>query len=441
MAEVQRIQAVRARRVYDSRGRPTIEAEVWAASGVSGRAIAPAGASKGSGEALDRRDGGNAFGGYGVDLALAGISKRIAPALIGLDPEDQSAVDHALIELDGSPDRHVLGANAMIAVSMAAAHAAAAASKQPLWQHLLGEHPGPVMLPLPEIQIFGGGAHAAGRLDVQDFMVTCPGAATVAEALAWTAEIYHSAGRLMAEAGRLAGVADEGGWWPVFDSNEAALEMLVRAIERAGRRAGDEVCISLDVAASEFGKDGRYRLARDASELDRDGMLSLLQGWLERYPIISIEDPFGEDDPEGFLGFTSRVGRDVQIVGDDLLVTDADRVRAAAQAGTCNAVLIKPNQRGTLSETRDAWRAAQAYGMGGIVSARSGETEDTTICDLAIGWQVPQLKVGSFSRSERMCKWNELIRIEESLGDRAWFAGRSPFERRGDASSGSSTLA
>jgi enolase len=441
MAERHRIQAVRARRVYDSRGRPTIEAEVSAASGVSGRAIAPAGASKGSGEALDRRDGGNAFGGYGVDLALEGISERIAPALIGLDPQDQAAVDQALIELDGSPDRHVLGANAMIAVSMAAAHAAAAANNEPLWQHLLGDHLGPVMLPLPEIQIFGGGAHAAGRLDVQDFMITCPGAETVEEALAWTAEIYHSAGRLMAEAGRLAGVADEGGWWPVFDSNEAALEMLVRAIERAGRRASDEVCISLDVAASEFGKDGRYRLARDSSELDRDGMLSLLQGWLERYPIISIEDPFGEDDPEGFLGFTSRVGRDVQIVGDDLLVTDADRVRAAAQAGTCNAVLIKPNQRGTLSETRDAWRAAQAYGMGGIVSARSGETEDTTICDLAIGWQVPQLKVGSFSRSERMCKWNELIRIEESLGDRAWFAGRLPFERRGDASSGSSTLA
>jgi enolase len=297
------------------------------------------------------------------------------------------------------------------------------------------------MLPLPEIQIFGGGAHAAGRLDVQDFMITCPGAATVTEALAWTAEIYQSAGELMSEAGQLAGVADEGGWWPDFDSNEAALEMLVRAIGRAGRRAGDEVCISLDVAASEFGKDGRYRLARDASVLDRDGMSSLLEGWVERYPIISIEDPFGEDDPEGFLGFTRRVGDYVQIVGDDLLVTDADRVRAAAQSGICNAVLIKPNQRGTLTETIDAWRAAQAYGMGGIVSARSGETEDTTICDLAIGWQVPQLKVGSFSRSERMCKWNELIRIEESLGDRARFAGRLPFERPGSAGSTSSTQA
>jgi len=434
------IELVRARRVYDSRGRPTIEADIVLAGGATGRAIAPAGASKGSAEALDRRDGGSAFGGYGVDMALGGISERIAPSLIGLDARDQAAVDDRLIQLDGTPDRRVLGANAMIAVSMANAHAAAAASGRPLWLHLLGDHSGPVLLPLPEIQIFGGGAHAAGRLDVQDFMVTCPGAATVGEALAWTAEIYHSAGRLMAETGRLAGVADEGGWWPVFDSNEAALEMLVRAIERAGRRAGDEVSISLDVAASEFGKGGRYRLARDATELDRDAFLEVLEGWLDRYPIVSIEDPFGEDDPEGFLRITSRVGSTVQIVGDDLLVTDADRVRSAAQAGTCNAVLIKPNQRGTLSETNDAWSAASAYGMGGIVSARSGETEDTTICDLAVGWQVPQLKVGSFSRSERMCKWNELLRIEEELGDRAQFAGSLPFQPGGQSPSASGTL-
>jgi enolase len=334
-----------------------------------------------------------------------------------------------MIELDGTPGRSKLGANAMVAVSMACAHAAAAAANRPLWQHLLADAAGAVTMPLPEIQIFGGGAHAAGRLDVQDFMIVCPGASTVAEALAWTAEIYRCAGSLMAEAGSLAGVADEGGWWPIFNDNEAALEMLMRAIERSGRKPAEEVAISLDVAASEFGSAGHYRLARDRAELDRDGLLEVLAKWLDRFPIVSIEDPFAEDDPEGFLHFTTRFGNQVQIVGDDLLVTDADRVRAAAQAGTCNAVLIKPNQRGTLTETLAAWQAASSYGMGGIVSARSGETEDTTICHLAVGWQVPQLKVGSFSRSERMCKWNELIRIEESLAGRARFAGRSPLER------------
>jgi enolase len=422
------IENVLGRQVYDSRGRPTVEAEVRLAGGASGRAIAPAGASKGSAEAIDRRDGGTAFGGYGVTLALVGIGERIAPALRGMDVADQAAVDAALIALDGTANRAGLGANAMIAVSMAVAHAAAAARGLPLWRALLGEHAGPVTLPLPEIQIFGGGAHAAGRIDIQDFMVVCPGAASIAEALAWTAEIYRAAGELMAESGRQAGVADEGGWWPLFDSNEAALETLVRAIERAGRRPGDEVLISLDVAASEFGRGGRYRLAADAVELDRDGLFEQLAGWLERYPIVSIEDPFGEDDPEGFLRFTRAVGQRVQVVGDDFLVTDADRVRAAGQSGTANAVLLKPNQRGTLTETLAAWQAARAYGMGGIVSARSGETEDTTICDLAVGWQVPQLKVGSFSRSERMAKWNALLRIEEALGARARFAGRAPYD-------------
>jgi len=422
------IEAVHARRVYDSRGRPTIEAELRLEGGAKGRAIAPAGASKGSAEAVDRRDGGSAFGGHGVDQALAGLGEVVAPALRGMDAADQATLDARLIEIDGTANRSRLGANAMIAVSMAAAHAAAAAAGRPLWRHLLGEVDGPVTLPLPEIQIFGGGAHAAGRIDIQDFMVVCPGAGSVAEALAWTAEIYRAAGLIMAETGRLAGIADEGGWWPVFAGNEAALETLVQAIERAGRRPGDEVAISLDVAASEFGRNGRYRLASEDRLLDREGFMAVLEGWLGRYPIVSVEDPFAEDDPEGFLGFTRRFGQRVQVVGDDFLVTDAERVRAAAQAGTCNAVLVKPNQRGTLSETLAAWEAAKAYGMGAIVSARSGETEDTTICDLAVGWQVPQLKVGSFARSERMAKWNELIRIEEALGSRARFAGGAPYD-------------
>ena len=409
------------RRVWDSRGRPTVEAEIRLAGGALGRAIAPAGASTGSGEAVDLRDGGEAFGGLDVKGAVAGIAREIAPALIGRDAADQKAIDAALIALDGTPDKGRLGGNALIAVSMAAAHAAAAAAGEPLWRHLGGD--GAVTLPLPEIQILGGGAHAGGRIDVQDFLVVCPGAGSFAEALDWTAEVYRAAGKLMAEAGKLYGVADEGGFWPAFDRNEEALDVLSRAIERAGRRPHEEVAIALDIAATQFGRDGRYRLALEDRELDRDGMTQLLTGWLDRYPIVSIEDPFAEDDLEGFRRFTAAVGERIQVVGDDFLVTDAARVRRAAAAGAANTVLIKPNQRGTLSETEAAWNAAREVGFGGIVSARSGETEDVTIIHLAVGWGVPQFKVGSFTRSERMAKWNEALRIEEGLGSRARFAG------------------
>jgi enolase len=421
------IDTVQARRVWDSRGRPTIEAELRLASGAIGRAIAPAGASKGRAEAVDRRDGGPAFAGHGVGQALAGLRERIAPALQGMDAADQGAIDAALIALDGTPNRASLGANAMIAVSMAASHAAAAAAACPSGGISWATVPAPSPSPCRRSRSSAAGRTRRDGSTSRTSWWSAPAPATVDEALAWTAEIFRAAGLIMAETGRLAGVADEGGWWPAFDGNEEALETLVRAIERAGRRPGDEVMVSLDVAASEVGTEGRYRLARDGAALDRDGLFDLLAGWIERYPIVSIEDPFGEDDPEGFLRFTRAFGQKVQIVGDDFLVTDAARVRAAAQSGTANAVLIKPNQRGTLTETLAAWEAARAYGMGGIVSARSGETEDVTICHLAIGWQVPQLKVGSFSRSERMAKWNELIRIEEALGTRACFAGHTPY--------------
>ncbi|MCB9944522.1 MAG: phosphopyruvate hydratase [Geminicoccaceae bacterium] len=430
-----KIRSIRGRRVWDSRGRPTVEAEVVLEGGQTGRAIAPAGASKGMHEALELRDGGEALGGLDVTRALAGVAERIAPRIEGMDARRQADIDAALIELDGTANRQSLGANAMIAVSMACAHAAAAADGVPLWRMLAGDRP-VELLPLPEIQIFGGGAHAARRVDIQDFMVICPGADSAAQAFFWTAEIYRAAGQIMADGGRLQGVADEGGFWPAFDSNEEALETLMRAIETAGRRPGDEVAISLDVAASEFGRDGIYRLARDDSERDTDGMIELLLDWIERFPILSVEDPLAEDDPAGFAAFTRACGGKVQIIGDDFLVTDAGRVRAAAQSGTCNAVLIKPNQRGTLSETLACWQAACAYGFGGIVSARSGETEDTTICDLAVGWAVPQLKVGSFARSERMAKWNAILRIEEELGGRARFAGRAPLENLPPAPTG-----
>jgi len=415
-----RIAGVAGRRVWDSRGRPTVEAEVRLNGGAVGRAIAPAGASTGAHEALDLRDGGAAFGGYDVSRAVANVAGPIAVALAGLDAADQAAVDAALIAADGTAAKTHLGANACIAASMAAAHAAAAAAGVPLWRWL---DPEADTLPLPEIQVFGGGAHAGRRIDIQDLMVVCPGAETFAQALDWTAEVYRAAGTLMDEAGALAGVADEGGWWPAFDSNEAALEMLVRAIERAGFAPGDRVAIALDVAASEFGADGRYTLGLEGRELDRDGWIDLLLGWTAQYPIVSLEDPLAEDDAGGWAAFAAAAPN-VQIVGDDLLVSDAARVTAAAAAGTVTTVLLKPNQRGTLTETRAAWDAARAVGLGGIVSARSGESEDTTIVHLAVGWGVGQLKVGSFARSERLAKWNEGLRIAEALGPRARFAGR-----------------
>ena len=408
------IERVSGRRVWDSRGRPTVEAKVSLEGGAVGRAIAPAGASTGSGEAVDRRDGGPAFGGLDVRHAIAAVDTEIAAALRGRDGSDQSGVDAALIALDGTPNKARLGGNAMIATSMAVLHAAANAAREPLWRHLAGG--GAVSIPVPEIQIFGGGSHAARRVDVQDFMVTCPNAGSFAEALDRTAEVYRAAGRIMAERGLLGGVADEGGFWPAFASNEEALDRLVEAIERAGFTPGDEVAISLDIAASSFHADGRYTLARDGRVLDTDGLIELLGRWLDRYPIVGIEDPVDERDFDGFCAFTAAYGDRVQVVGDDVVDSSARVLRPAAPTRACNAALIKPNQAGTISETLAALQAAKAAGMATIVSARSGETEDTTIAHLAVGWDAAQLKVGSFSRSERMCKWNEVLRIEEESG-------------------------
>ena len=284
-------------------------------------------------------------------------------------------------------------------------------------------------MPMPQIQIFGGGAHAGRRVDIQDFMVVCPAALNFAQALEWTAEVYRSAGQLMRQRGSSMGVADEGGWWPDFSTNEEALETLVAAIEHAGFVPGAEVAIALDVAASEFGRNGHYNLGLEARELDSDGLIELLLRWIDKYPIVSIEDPLAEDDAQGFARFTQSAGHRLQVVGDDLLVSSAQLVREAAATGAANAVLLKPNQRGTLTETLQAWQAAQSVDYAGIVSARSGESEDTTIVHLAIAWQTGQLKVGSFARGERMAKWNEGLRIEERLGVQARFAGAAVFGR------------
>jgi enolase len=375
------IERVRGRRVWDSRGRPTVEVEVHLAGGGQGRAIAPAGASRGRFEAVDLRDGGARLAGLDVGRAVANVNGPIAAALRGLDATDQAGVDAALLALDRSPTKAHLGGNATVGASLACAWAGAAARGVPLWRHLrtLGVAGGPEqapvpggpLIPLPEIQIFGGGAHASRRLDLQDLMVVCPGASTFAEALEWTAEVYLAAGRLLDERGVRAGVADEGGWWPAFDSNEDALVALVRAIESAGYEAGAQVAISLDVAASELGRDGRYRLGLDDRTLGTGELVDLVAGWCRRFPIVSVEDPLGEDDPEGLAAFTAAVRPlGVQVVGDDVLVTSAARVGAAAAGGWVDTLLLKPNQAGTLSEAGEALAAARRAGFRAIASAR-----------------------------------------------------------------------
>jgi enolase len=420
-----RIASVTGRQLWDSRGRPTVEAEVVLESGAIGRAIAPAGASRGAHEAIDLRDGGTAFGGFGVNRAVAGIGSEIAGAITGMDARDQASVDSVLCALDNTLNKARLGANAIVSVSMAVLHAAAADAREPLWRYLADGRK--VRVPLPEIQIFGGGAHAGRRTDVQDFMIMCPNAGSFRRALEITDDVYRAAGRLMAAKGPLTGVADEGGWWPNFASNEDALDTLTKAIEASGHRAGEDVFISLDIAANELGDADGYDLALDDRKLSGGEMAARIIEWAKRYPILSIEDPAGQDDWTTMAAVTAAIGETVQIIGDDVLVTSAARVERAGEAAVCNAALIKVNQVGTVTEAKAALDAAVARGWGAIVSARSGESEDVTIAHLATGWNAGQLKVGSFTRSERMAKWNEMLRIEESMGADAVFAGFSAF--------------
>ncbi len=424
-----KIRSLRAFRIWDSRGRPTIEVEVQLQGGSMGRGIAPAGASRGSNEAIDLRDGGHDHGGLGVNKAISHVNGEIAAALLGLDACDQTFCDTTLAHLDQTAKKERLGGNAIVATSMAVLDAAAKHCGVPIWRQLSGD--GAIQMPLPQVQIFGGGVHAAGRTDIQDFLVMPLGAETFDEALCMCADVYRVAGEQMARRGSRMGVADEGGWWPDFESNEQALEILTSSIDEAGYQNG-QVMICLDVAASEFGNAGRYRLKLGDHDYSTAEWIEKLSSWIDQYPIVSIEDPVAEDDQDGMRLFTAAMGNRVQVIGDDFLVTNASRIDQAVASGCCNAVLLKPNQVGTLTETFAALQRAKLAKWGTVVSARSGETEDVIITHLAIGWDCGQLKVGSFARSERMAKWNEGLRIERQGWAVRGFAGAGalPVQRR-----------
>ena len=416
------IASITAQQVYDSRGNPTLEATVELRNGVEGSAIVPSGASVGKYEALELRDGlpGRLLG-RSVLKAVQHVNEDIHQALRGRSVLEQEKLDQVLIDLDGTPNKGRLGANAILGTSMAVARAAATASGFPLYAYL-GQGKGD-LLPLPEIQIFGGGAHGGRRVDVQDFMIICVGAKSYPECLEMAFNVYHRAGELMERCGRLAGVADEGGYWPVFDSNEQALEFLLEAIELAGYRPGQEIALSLDIAATEIFHNGRYCLGLEQRSFSSEQFSELMMDWCERYPIISVEDPFAEDDFAAWGAFTKALGKKIQIVGDDLFTTNLQRIRRGVDEQLANAVLIKLNQIGTVTETLACIQATQRAGWRPVISARSGETEDVFISHLAVATNAGQLKVGSFARSERMAKWNELLRIERHLGDRARFVG------------------
>ena len=419
------VKKVKARRIWDSRGNPTIEVDVLTSDGTLGRGRAPAGASRGKREALELRDGGNFLQGKDVTRSVNVVETLIADNVCEHPLDNLGDIDQLLLDLDESEQKANLGGNTLVAVSLAMADAIAKTKKMRLWELFASMSGSKPIIPLPEIQIFGGGAHASRRVDIQDFMVMAPGASCFAEALVMTAEIYHAAGSILKSRGNLAGVADEGGWWPEFSGNEDALETLVEAIEASGLKPGNEIVISLDIAASEFYHDHRYHLGLDRQHLQPEGWLDVLGRWIESYPIVSIEDPMAETDQEGMATFTKAFGSRLQIVGDDYLVSRSSLVEKAQTEGACNALLLKVNQVGTVSEALDAFRTAQAGGWQTIVSARSGETEDAMISHLATGIGCGQLKVGSFSRSERMAKWNECLRIEEELGS-SLFAGSRP---------------
>jgi enolase len=415
------IEGVSALEVLDSRGNPTVRARVETAIG-SGSATVPSGASTGAHEAVELRDGDSArYGGKGVLKAVANVEGEIAEAVEGMDVLDQAALDRALLELDGTPNKGRLGANAILGVSLAAAHAAAEVQEVPLYRYLGGLQAS--LLPLPMANILNGGVHADNNVDLQEFMVCPVGSPTYSEALRAVAEVYHALRKVLNQRSLASGVGDEGGFAPQLESNEEALQLVVSAIEQAGYRPGEDVAVALDVAATELYRDGVYRLEGEGRTLSREELVGLYEDWVRRYPIISIEDGMAEDDWEGWALLTVRLGRDLQLVGDDLFVTNPVRLAEGIEKGVANSVLVKVNQIGTLSETLQAIDTARGAGYSAVMSHRSGETEDVTIADLAVATGVGMIKTGAPARSERVAKYNRLLEIEAELGGSARYAG------------------
>jgi enolase len=419
------IEKVHGRRILDSRGNPTVEVDVLLRSGAAGRAAVPSGASTGEFEAVELRDGGEAWSGKDVGGAITNVNGELADAVSGLDPADQARLDRVMVELDGTPNKGRLGANAILGVSLAAAKAAAAEAGLPLWRYLGGE--AAHVLPVPMMNVLNGGAHADNRVDFQEFMVVPVGAPSFSEALRLGAEVFHALKKTLHDRGLSTAVGDEGGFAPDLDSNEAALEALTAGIEAAGYRPGEELAIALDPATSEIFADGTYVLEHEGRSLSAEEMAAYWAEMAGRYPIVSIEDGMDEEDWEGWGELTRRLGDGLQLVGDDLFVTNTKRLRRGIEQGVANSILIKVNQIGTLSETLEAVQVARDAGYTAVMSHRSGETEDTTIADLAVATGCGQIKTGAPSRSDRVAKYNQLLRIEEALGADASYPGRNVF--------------
>ena len=416
---------IRAREILDSRGNPTIEADVITTDGAIGRAAVPSGASTGSREALELRDGDQSrYGGKGVLRAVANVNGELREALLGMEVRAQAELDRKMLELDGTENKLRMGANAILGVSLAAAHAAAQETALPLYRHLGG---GDYRLPVPMMNILNGGAHAANSVDFQEFMILPVGASSLREAVRYGAEVFHALKAVLHAKGLATGVGDEGGFAPDLGSNEEAVEVILDAIEKAGFKPGEDIYLGLDVASSEFYRDGVYDLESEGRKLSAAEMVDLLEAWVDRYPIITIEDGLAEDDWDGWKLLTERLGGRVQLVGDDLFVTNTGILERGIRDGIANSILIKVNQIGSLSETLAAIRMAHAAGYTAVVSHRSGETEDTTIADLVVAANTGQIKTGSLSRSDRVAKYNQLMRIEDQLGDEAQYAGRGAF--------------
>ena len=423
-----KIKQIVAREILDSRGNPTVEVDVRLAGGELGRAAVPSGASTGEHEALELRDGKRRYLGKGVTKAVGNVNKVIAPALRGRDPRRQEAIDKLLLELDGTPTKRKLGANAILGVSLAVARAAAKAVGEPLFRYLGGKQA--VTLPVPMMNILNGGVHAESSVDLQEFMVMPVGGRTFADALRIGTEVFHTLKKVLRERGYGTGVGDEGGFAPSLQSNQEAVEVILEAIDRAGYQPGRQVVLALDPAASEFYEDGAYVFRKsDGSRRTSTEMIDFYADWSERYPIVSIEDGLAEDDWSGWRDLTTRLGRKQQLVGDDLFVTNPSRLRRGIEGGVANSILIKLNQIGTLTETLETIHLAKAAGYTTVISHRSGETEDSTIADLAVAVNAGQIKTGSASRGERTAKYNQLLRIEEMLGKRAQFPGRAALRR------------